>query len=344
MGENSLKKSFLKFCEDKKFEKNSRQIEIIDLLEEFKKQKFFFQYFSKSKKKLCFYLYGGVGLGKTMIFDHFYKDYQFSKQRFHFNEFMIQFHNFRHKYKENSINKFVKKLKKNKLIYLDKFQVTNIVDAMILGKLFETIFFENIKVLITSNSKIDDLYKDGLQRERFLPFISMIKKNSLQKELVVDEDYRKLGSNKLQRAFFPINERTSFKINQLFRELTKNKTKEKIILHVKGRKLEISEYYNGIAKFDFTDLCDANLGAEDFIEISNKCKFIVIENIPNFNDENSNQQQRFITLIDIVYEKKIPLMITSEVDLNSLKSSKSIAEPFKRTISRLHELTSVSYV
>ena len=85
------------------------------------------------------------------------------------------------------------------------------------------------------------------------------------------------------------------------------------------------------------------MGSEDYIMISKICNFIFIENLPQFGDENSNQQQRFITLIDIVYEKKIPLMITSEVDLNSLKSSKSIAEPFKRTISRLHELTSVSY-
>ena len=98
-----------------------------------------------------------------------------------------------------------------------------------------------------------------------------------------------------------------------------------------------------MAKFDFNELCNVNLGAEDFIKIANICKFIVIENIPSFNDENSNQQQRFITLIDILYEKKIPLMITSQVNLNLIKSAKSIAEPFKRTISRLYELTSMNY-
>ena len=88
------------------------------------------------------------------------------------------------------------------MIYLDEFQVTNIVDAMILGKLFEKIFSENIQILISSNIKVDDLYKDGLQREQFLPFIKVIKENSIQKELIIEQDYRKLGSQKLQRAFF----------------------------------------------------------------------------------------------------------------------------------------------
>jgi predicted ATPase len=91
-------------------------------------------------------------------------------------------------------------------------------------------------------------------------------------------------------------------------------------------------------------LCNKNLGSEDYIKIAESCEFIFIKNLPDFNDDNSNQQQRFITLIDIIYEKKIPLMITSQVDLNLIKSSKNIAEPFKRTVSRLYELTSISYI
>ena len=226
------------------------------------------------------------------------------------------------------------------MIYLDELQVTNIVDAMILGKLFETIFKENIKVMITSNTKIDDLYKDGLQRDQFLPFISVIKENCIQRELIIDEDYRKLASNKMQRAFFPINEKTTFKINQLFRELTKDKMLKEIKLNIKGREFTVSHFYNGVAKFNFKDLCDVNVGAEDFIRIAEICKFIVILNIPNFNESNSNQQQRFITLIDILYEKKIPLLVSLETNLENITSSKKVAEPFKRTLSRLFELTS----
>ena len=231
MSGDSFKKYFLKYCEDNKFEKNVHQIEIINLLKKFIKKKNFFDFFLNTKGKLGFYLYGGVGLGKTMILDNFYSFINVSKQRWHFNEFMIEFHDFRHNNKNNSISAFVKKLKKYNLIYLDEFQVTNIVDAMILGKLFEKIFSENIQILISSNIKVDDLYKDGLQREQFLPFIKVIKENSIQKELIIEQDYRKLGSQKLQRAFSPINEKTNFRINQFFRELTKTKRKKQ--LHLK---------------------------------------------------------------------------------------------------------------
>lgn len=341
MKKDIFKNTFIQICINKKFEKNNNQVEIADLLDKFIKPTInILDFFSHSSEKLCFYLYGGVGVGKTMIFDYFYDYINVPKKRFHFNEFMIDFHEFRHKNKSNSISSFVKKLKINKLLYLDEFQVTNIVDAMILGQLFEKIFSENIKVLITSNIKVDNLYKDGLQREQFLPFISIIKKHSIQKELTIDEDYRKIGSNKLQRAFSPINERNTFKINQIFRELTKNSQKQKIKLNIKGRDLIIQEYYNGIAKFDFKQLCSESLGAEDYIKISNKCKFILIENIPFFSDENADQQQRFITLIDILYENKIHLMISMVKPLDKIGSSVKLVETFKRTTSRIFELTS----
>ena len=283
-----------------------------------------------------------MGVGKTMILNFVYNFLYMPKQRLHFNEFMINFHNYRHKMrgKDNSISAFVKDLKKYELIYLDEFQVTNIVDAMILGKLFETIFNENIKLILTSNIKVDDLYKDGLQREQFLPFISIIKENSFIKKLVLEDDYRKLGSNKLNRVFHPINEKNMFKVNQIFREITKNKKNTKIILNIKGRNFSIPNFYEGIARFDFKELCDVNIGAEDYIEITNKCKFIVIDNIPEFNNDNLDQQNRFITLIDILYEKRISLLISTSSNLENLGSSNTLKNPFKRTISRLYELTS----
>ena len=342
MNRKFFKDSFLKYCEKNNFEKNVNQLKIVDELANFfdTKDNFISRIF-KSKKKLCFYLFGNVGVGKTMILDHFYDLIEFPKMRLHFNEFMINFHDFIHKNKINSISSFVKKLKKNyKLIYLDEFQVTNIVDAMILGKLFETIFKENINVFITSNITIDELYKNGLQRERFLPFISIVKENSIERELLIDDDYRKLGTKKLERAFSPINEKTNFKINQFLRELTKDKKLKKLKLKIKGRDFIISNFYDGIAKFDFKDLCDVNLGAEDYIKVAEVCTLIAIQNIPNFNEINSNQQQRFITLIDILYDKKVLLIISTASDLENLTSSSRLLKPFKRTLSRLFELTS----
>ena len=340
----NLQNSFKEFCKKKKLEINTSQIEIIDLIDKFliRKQTFFGR-FIKRREKLCFYLHGKVGVGKTMLLDFIFDKLEIKKHRQHFNEFMVSFHDFRHEKKNNNtINMFVKNLKKKyDLIYLDEFQVTNIVDAMILGKLFEVIFEENIKVMITTNSKIDDLYKDGLQREQFLPFISIIKKFSIHKELIIKDDYRTKNYKNNQDFLSPLNEKTSFRVNQRFRELTRDKHKEKKVITTKGRDFTIENFYLGVARFKFKNLCDKNLGPEDYINIANICNHIFIEEIPKFNNENSNQQLRFITLIDILYEKEIKLTLTAEEDLKNLSSSIKHSEVFKRTSSRLFEMTKI---
>jgi cell division protein ZapE len=348
----NLNKLFINHCKKNNLDINPNQLDLIEKLNQFYNlnfnKSFLKKIFSKRDSKPGFYLQGDVGVGKTMILNFFYNYLNCPKQRLHFNEFMINFHDFTFKNKgndkENIIDKFVNRLKKNyELIYFDEFQVTNIVDAMILGILFKKIFDKNIKVLFSSNIKINDLYKDGLQRDQFLPFIKNMKNMCVQEKLNIDEDYRKSQNKKNERFFYPLNEKTNFIINKYFRQLTKGLENKEKNLTIKGRKFVIKNYYNGIARFDFKDLCAKNIGAEDYIKIADNCNFIIIENIPNFNNENSNQQQRFITLIDIFYEKNIPLMITSKSELNSITSSKNLKDVFKRTISRLHELTSIEY-
>ena len=338
----NLQDSFIEFCKKNKFEINEQQSEIIVLLAKFLKHKeTFLSRLFKKRKKLCFYLYGKVGVGKTMLLNFVYDRLEIKKHRQHFNEFMINFHDFRHKKKNNNtISDYVKKLKKKyDLIYIDEFQVTNIVDAMILGKLFEVIFKENIKIIITTNTKLNDLYRDGLQRDQFLPFISIIEKSSIQKELLLNDDYRKKNNEKIQNFFYPLNEKTSFKVNQKFREFTRNKNKETKIVTTKGRDFVIKNFYSGVARFNFKDLCDKNLGAEDYINIADICDHIFIEEIPKFINENINQQLRFITLIDIFYEKKVKLILSFEENLYNLSSSNKHSEIFKRTVSRIFEMT-----
>ena len=345
----NLKKLFIHHCNTKGLEINNNQILTIKIINEFYQNNFNYNFFKnlflKKENIQGFYLQGDVGVGKTMILNFFYENFNQSKHRLHFNEFMINFHDFifqnRNNKKENIIDKFVNKLKKKyKLIYLDEFQVTNIVDAMILGSLFKKIFNENIKVIFSSNIKISDLYEDGLQREQFIPFIKIMKKKCVEHTLTIKKDYRKSQDKNNDNYLYPLNEITSFRINKLFRKLTKNKIKEEKILSIKGRKFNIKNYYEGVVKFNFKDLCNKNIGAEDFIKIADVCKYIVIENLPNFDDNNSNQQQRFITLIDIIYEKKINLTISSVSNLDKLTSANNLSEPFKRTLSRLYELTS----
>jgi len=347
----TLEEKFRLFCSLKNLEINQNQITTIQKLENFYYENFhssIFNFFKKKGHKKGFYLHGGVGVGKTMILDFFYDLISKKKLRLHFNEFMLNFHDFVHENKnkedENIINLFVKDLKsKALLIYFDEFQVTNIVDAMILGKLFDKIFSENIKIIITSNITISELYKDGLQRDQFKPFIEIMKNKTVEHELVIEDDYRKSKENQNDRYFFPLNQESNFKINKFFRIISKDKKKTTQSLDIKGREFLIKEFYEGVVRFTFNELCDKNLGAEDYLEIAKVSKFMVIDQIPKFNDINSNQQHRFITLIDIVYDKKIPIAVTVEKNLDGLTSSKSLKEPFKRTISRLYELTSSNF-
>ena len=347
----NLEEKFRVYCNSENLEVNQNQLNVIKKLQDYYQKNFksfYYYFFLKNSSKKNFYLYGDVGVGKTMILDFFYDFINVKKKRLHFNEFMLNFHDFvnsrKEKKEQNIINLFVKNLKSEaSLIYFDEFQVTNIVDAMILGKLFDEIFKENIKIILTSNTKISELYKDGLQRDQFKPFIKIMEETSLEHELRIEDDYRKSKENKQQRYFFPLNQESNFKINKFFRTITKDKEKIIKTLNIKGRVLEIKNFYEGVSRFDFNQLCDKNLGAEDYLEIAKISNFIVIENIPQFNDINSNQQLRFITLLDIIYDKNIPIAVTANQNLDKFSSSRSLEKEFKRTISRLYELTSKSY-
>jgi cell division protein ZapE len=345
----NLNQLFQNHCKKNNLEINPNQLNLINELNHFYdlnfNQSFLKKIFSKKNSKSGFYLYGDVGVGKTMILNFFLDQVNERKLRKHFNEFMLNFHDFFHdrkdKNEENIINQFVKDLKsKASLIYFDEFQVTNIVDAMILGKLFDQIFKEDIKIIVTSNTKISELYKEGLQRDQFKPFIKIMEDQSIEHELRIEDDYRKSNDNQKQRYFYPLNEETNFKINKFFRTITKEKKQSLKTLNVKGRDFKIENFYEGIARFDFNELCDQNLGAEDYLEIIKNCKFIVINQVPQFSDTNSNQQQRFITLLDVIYDKNISIAVTANQNLDQFTSSRLLEKPFKRTISRLYELTS----
>ena len=346
----NLQNKFIEYCNTSNFEINLNQIKIINSLEKFSTENFgtsLLKNFFNKKIKLGFYLYGDVGVGKTMLLNFYYNNLKFKKSKVHFNEFMINFHDFifNNNEKDKGIENFVRALqKKSKLIFFDEFQVTNIVDAMILGRLFKKIFEKKISVIFSSNIRIDNLYKDGLQRDQFMPFLKILKENCYEQELLINEDYRINNKKVLNRFLYPINETTNFKLNKFFRELTKNKKKTKKIINIKGREFVIENFYDGIVKFNFEELCNRNLGSEDYLKISQNSKFILIENLPDFDDNNSDQQQRFITLIDIIYEKKIPILISSKNSLDKLNSSQSLSQIFKRTISRLYELTSIKII
>jgi len=347
----SFKDTFDSFCKKNNIKKNEEQLNLVEKFDEFnaiinQDKTLLKKIFSKAPTQLGYYIHGDVGVGKTMICNEFYNYIDTKKKKTHFNKFMIEVHDFlqqnqKNDKAENLLTQYARSLKeKINFLYFDEFQVTNIVDAMILGKLFESLFEEKIFVLITSNLKINDLYKDGLQRDQFLPFLKIIKEKIYEYELKGDVDFRKQDVTKIDRFFHPNDKRALSNINQLFRKLTKDRKKLQKEIIIRGRKFPLEQFYDGVARFDFKELCDQNLGAEDYIEIAKFCKFIIIENIPNFNEGITNQQQRFITLIDVFYENRIKLMVSSKSSLEDISSASALEFVFKRTKSRLYELTS----
>ncbi|MEK9680419.1 MAG: cell division protein ZapE [Pelagibacteraceae bacterium] len=347
----SFKDTFDSFCKKNNIKKNEEQLNLVEKFDEFnaiinQDKTLLKKIFSKAPTQLGYYIHGDVGVGKTMICNEFYNYIDTKKKKTHFNKFMIEVHDFlqqnqKNDKAENLLTQYARSLKeKINFLYFDEFQVTNIVDAMILGKLFESLFEEKIFILITSNLKINDLYKDGLQRDQFLPFLKIIKEKIYEYELKGDVDFRKQDVTKIDRFFHPNDKRALSNINQLFRKLTKDRKKLQKEIIIRGRKFPLEQFYDGVARFDFKELCDQNLGAEDYIEIAKFCKFIIIENIPNFNEGIANQQQRFITLIDVFYENRIKLMVSSKSSLEDISSASGLEFVFKRTKSRLYELTS----
>lgn len=298
-----------------------------------------------NKKTKGFYLYGEVGSGKTMIINLFLDQFKNLRiYRAHFNKFMVDVHNRLHKKKNESsvIPNIVKNLKAEyDIIFLDEFQVTNIADAMILGKLLEQFYSKNIFIITTSNVRPDNLYLGGLQRGQFLPYIEIIKQNSVIYSLDTGADYRQLFLNK-KNKFFPLtNPQAKKMFNDVLLGTLNGKKFSTTTLTVKGRKVVIKNFVSNIAKFDFKDLFFESYSAEDYIEMSKIIKIFFIENIPNFNEDLINEQYRFVNFIDVIYDNKLKLVATAATEINNLTSSSKVQKVFSRTLSRLKELTAV---
>ena len=295
------------------------------------------------------YICGRPGRGKSMLLKYFFNSFpDKNKAYYHFNDFMQKIHRELYKSRQDPANKdqlieIVTKniIQNNKLICLDEFQVDDVTDALILRRIFSYIFAKNIIVVFTSNSKPENLYQDGLQRDLFLKFINeTLKKYCQIYNLDSEIDYRERFLHKVkQHYFYPINQTNDKKIANILQHLLrKNQTYEEKIT-ILGRDLIIKKAYDNIAIFDFKELCFANLGVVDYQKICEKYNIIFLLNIPKLTKEDRNFAKRFILFIDEVYEKKVKLLITAEVKIEEIYEEGKDAEKFQRTISRLKEIT-----
>lgn len=294
------------------------------------------------------YLWGGVGRGKSMLMDLFHAaSPEPRKRRIHFHAFMqeVQFalHEVRQTGVDDAIGPVADAIIRDvRLLCFDEMQITDIADAMIVGRLFEKLFAAGVCVVTTSNRPPDDLYKDGLNRNLFLPFIDVLKANLEVHELGSATDYRQ-GRLEGHKAYFaPINEAAEMAIDRVWTDLVGQKG-EPLTIQRKGREIVIPEYWGGVARATFRDLCAQPLGPGDYLEIADRLRVLILKDVPRLGRAGQNEAKRFVTLIDALYEAGVRLIVSAAAEPEQLYPEGEGAFEFERTASRLREMMSADW-
>lgn len=336
---------------------DNKQKKLVELLEAIlkklhSKKSIFSKVFGSAKSTKGFkkniYVYGGVGRGKTMIAKNFYESIDHPKIYIHYQNFMRNFHDLFHSHKgassKNIISKIAKEYsKKYKFVVIDEFEIHDIADAMIMGNLFKELLKNNVNFLLTTNIKPDELYKGGLQRESFLPFIEIIKDNFHIFPLDGIHDYRLDKISEDRRVFYPNSKDIMRRIDNIEKELIGDHETKKEVLKIFGRDLELKRVYKDILFTDFEELCMNSLSINDFVEIAKHFTIIIMENVPKIGKDETDYAIRFINFIDNLYFHKVLLFISLADKPEKIYPAGKRVDEFKRTISRLHEMNSIDY-
>ncbi len=289
------------------------------------------------------YVWGGVGRGKSMLMDLFYDHVAIkAKRRIHFHAFMQKVHADLHTARQKGSADPLQTVAKDmtgdlRLLCFDEMQITDITDAMLVGRLFDLLFEAGVTIVTTSNRVPDDLYKDGLQRERFLPFIDVIKDRLTVFELVSETDYRQNRLTGEQVYFTPAGSEARKAIDAIWNDLAAG-TRDPLVLTVKGRAVTLPSYHNGMARAGFWDLCGQMLGPGDYLAIAEAVRLLILEDIPQLSRSNFNEAKRFVTLIDALYEAKVRVIASAAAEPEMLYVEGTGSFEFERTASRLREM------
>lgn len=294
------------------------------------------------------YLWGGVGAGKSMLMDLFYDTVDLKrKRRVHFHAFMQEIHDEIHKARakgtSDPIVPVAKSIaKKARLLCFDEMQITDITDAMIVGRLFEVLFKEGTTIITTSNRVPDDLYQHGLNRQLFLPFIALIENQLVVHHLFTETDYRQDRLRGQQTWFTPVGATATSALDTIWANLTDGKSAP-LTLKVKSREITLPQFHNGVARASFADLCEAKFGPGDYLAIAESIRVLVLDDIPRLSRAKNNEAKRFVTLIDTLYEAKVALIASAEAEPEQLYQQGAGAFEFERTASRLREMQSADW-
>ncbi len=304
------------------------------------------------------YIWGSVGRGKTMLMDLFFEAAPVSpKRRVHFHAFMTDVHARVHAYRQrvkrgevrepDPIGPVAKALSEEAvLLCFDEFTVTDIADAMILGRLFTALFAEGVTVVATSNVEPSRLYEGGLNRALFLPFLALLGQRMDILQLDARTDYRLEKLEGAEVWHVPNDAAAKAALDQAFRRLTGGMKLAPVRLAVQGRHLDVPQAAQGVARLTFEELCARPLGPADYLALAEKFHTLVVEDIPVMGFEKRNEAKRFITLIDALYDRNVKLVATAEAQPDHLYVAEDGREAFEfaRTASRLTEMRSQDYL
>ena len=288
------------------------------------------------------YMWGGVGRGKSMLMDMLYEQVDAPKDRQHFHAFMQWVHTEMAEARKTGVDDAIKPVAAKltdslRFLAFDEMQITDITDAMIVGRLFQALLAAGVMIVTTSNRPPSDLYKDGLNRQLFLPFIDLLGERMVVHELTSQTDYRQGRLAGSPRYFSPNNADARAQLDTIWHGLTGGES-HPLVLRVKGRDVVLPKFHNGAARVPFFELCGKPLGAADYLALADAVRVLMIEDVPQLGRSNFNEAKRFVTLVDALYEGKVRLICSAAALPEMLYIEGEGTFEFGRTASRLREM------
>ncbi len=294
------------------------------------------------------YIWGGVGRGKTFLMDLFFETLPIQeKRRSHFHRMMRDVHERLGALDdiEDPLDQVAAEIARDaRVLCFDEFFVSDIGDAMILARLLDGLFRRGVTLVATSNSQPDALYPDGLQRQRFLPAISLLKAHTQVVHLDGDLDYRLRLLQQAGTYLTPNDVTTRNKLEHFFDESASSQVTRERQLNINGRAMRAFRCAKGIAWFTFNDICDGPRSQNDYIEIARWYPTVIVSDIPILDHSLENQARRFIALVDEFYDRRVKLIVSADAEVNTLYTGSRLAFEFERTVSRLIEMQSAEYL